>query len=311
MNTVAELMKPTPHDRTTVAPSATAEAITADIGLTPDQLATWHERGWLVLRDCIPLPAITALREVFAGVVARQLDQLQREGVITDTRPELPFERRYAEAAGIHAGRFGRGWRSEIISPALFDLHRSPRLLAAMSAIFAGDGVYGHPVWNARPKLPGQQLTVVPWHQDSAYFGPDSEHQTIVTAWVPLVPTPAHNGGMQVADGSHRDGLAAHRVEDRTGKFLEIADGNPPAASIVDVAVGPGDALVFGNLLKHRSVANLSDGIRWSVDLRFHPEHIAGNVGGCDLKAPWVLRSANRPATTYEQWRPLVANLPW
>jgi len=32
-----------------------------------------------------------------------------------------------------------------------------------------------------------------------------------------------------------------------------------------------GDVVVFGNLTFHRSIENNSDGIRWSIDLRYSP----------------------------------------
>jgi hypothetical protein len=279
-------------------------------GLTPDQRDHFHRRGWLVLRDLLPPPLLDDTRAAFAAVVDHHLDSLQRDGLIADTRPDLPFATRFARVAGAHADRLRRGWRRELAGPALFRLHHAPGLLAALADLLDGDGVCGHPVWNARPKLPGQQLTVVPWHQDSAYFGADSASQRIITAWIPLVDVHPGNGGMQVADGSHASGLVPHHVEQRAGGFLEITGDAPPAATVVDVPMAPGDVLLFGNLLWHRSLPNHGDGIRWSLDLRFHGASLRA-PGGSDLREPWILASPRETPTTYERWRDLVADLPW
>ena len=40
--------------------------------------------------------------------------------------------------------------------------------------------------------------------QDSAYFEEPDTRRLLVTCWVPLMDTDAHNGGMGVMEGSHR-----------------------------------------------------------------------------------------------------------
>jgi ectoine hydroxylase-related dioxygenase (phytanoyl-CoA dioxygenase family) len=253
---------------------------------------------------------IEAARGAFAAVVERQLETLRAEGTIADTRPDLPFERRLAAVGGTHAARFGRSWRKELAVEPVYRLHHAPRLVDAIEALL-DDGVMGHPVYNVRPKLPDQQLTVVPWHQDSGYFGVESAKQLIVTAWVPLVAVTPDNGGLQVADGSHRYGLVNHVTEQRAGQFLEIQHAEPSAEAIVDLPMRPGDALLFGNLLWHRSLANRSDGIRWSIDLRYYAESLAGHCAADDYPEPWAIRARRRPVTSCERWTEMARAAKW
>ncbi len=279
------------------------------VGLDPGQLRALRDDGFVVLRNVIAPEAIAGMRAAFARVCERMLEELRQGGVITDTRPELPLETRLAVAAGTHAARFGRSWRKEVASPELFALHRSPRLIDALASWF-GEGVMGHPVYNARPKLPHQQLTVVPWHQDSAYFGAGSARQLIATAWLPLVAVDAHNGCMQVAAGSHRYGLMPHHVESGEGGFLEITGADPREDVVVTCQMAPGDALIFNNLTWHRSLPNLSDGIRWSIDLRFHPESLTDAIGTSDYPLPWSIRSS-QPATAERTWLQWAGGMTW
>ena len=276
----------------------------------PARVRPWDEDGYLLLRDVISQQAIEALRGVFVRVVDTMIARAKADGLIRDEMTDLPFETRFSRALGVHANRFGRSWREAITSRALFELHREPKLVAALAQVI-GPEVRGHAVWNARPKVPGQQLTVVPWHQDSGYFGPQSVHSRIITAWIPLVDVDAAMGAIQVIPGSHRGGLVKHRTEERDGKFLEI-DAPVDASGAVTCEMHRGDALLFGNLLFHRSLATTRDTIRWSVDLRFYPEgDDPGSIHWPDPKNKWVIASRTEPPTTFEQWQAITGNPPW
>jgi phytanoyl-CoA hydroxylase len=283
-------------------PTTTAPVLpTTRSRLNEDQRRSFTEDGYLVLRGLLEPSRIAAVRQVFGAVDLRLLALLCAEGLVSEHYASLPFEERFA-LAGAHAARFGRGWRKEVASPAVFQLHHDPGLLGVMQELLGSPGVAGHAVYNARPKLPQQQLTVVPWHQDSGYFGPESAQQQILTAWVPLVRVTPEDGGMQVARGSHRHGLEPHREERSEGRFLEIASGEPPPETIVDIPLELGDVLIFGNLLWHRSLPNRGRQVRWSIDLRFYSEQLEGLAGGDEYPQRWILTSAQQPATPYAQW---------
>ena len=78
------------------------------------------------------------------------------------------------------------------------DLWSCEKLLNMAEQVLGPD-VAGHPVWNLRVKTPNNEATLVPWHQDSAYFSEDSYDHMVLTAWIPFLDTDQHNGGMQVA----------------------------------------------------------------------------------------------------------------
>jgi hypothetical protein len=271
--------------------------------LTQADLQKWDDEGWLLLRDAVPVDVIQRLRDLCAGVVDTIIDDLADTGVVEDKRSALPFETRLAVVAGRHANRYGRSWRNEIAAPAVYDLHHSERLARAIGQICRSD-VIGHPVFNARPKLPGQQLTVVPWHQDSGYFGQESADSLIPTAWIPLVPVDASNGCIQVVPGSHRMGIVDHRTEEREGRFLEVDPGLSDGAEVVTCPMNVGDALLFHNLTLHRSTAHTgSETIRWAIDIRYlrdgdHP----GAFYWPDPDFKWVIRSDDEHVTPLADW---------
>ncbi len=273
------------------------------VPLSPEQMHQWENDGYLLLKGVIPESAINGVRNSFAHVVDSIIRELKKDGIIEDEGVELPFETRLAQVAGEHANRFGRSWRDQVATPEVFDIHHAPRLVDAIGQL-TGTDVIGHPVFNARPKLPGQQLTVVPWHQDSGYFGTVSETSLIPTAWIPLVPVDETNGCLQVVAGSHRLGVVDHRTEEREGKFLEVMDELIEDDRIVTCPMALGDALVFHNLTFHRSLQHTtSEIVRWAIDIRYlrdgdHP----GTIYWKDPDFKWVIRSETQPVTTFSQW---------
>ena len=276
--------------------------------LTDQEVRTFAEDGFVVARSVVPLDRIAALRAHLATVVDTAIAGWHAEGKIADPGTHLPFETRLSTVAPKLAGTLGRGWRRSVASRALYDLHHAPTIVDAAARLL-GPEVEAHGVWNARPKLPGQQLTVVPWHQDSAYFGKETEASKILTVWIPLVPVDERNGTLQLARGSHRTGLVAHVTETREGQFLEIDGHEPAPEALATPSLVPGDAIILDNLCWHRSLDNRSDGIRWSVDIRYlrsgdHP-------GWGTFAEPWVARSAHRPPTEYATWQRWVEGLEW
>ena len=271
--------------------------------LTPEQLVQWENDGYLLLKNVVPDAMINGVRDRFAIVVDGIINELKEQDTIDDVGADLPFETRFSVVAGKHANRFGRSWRGQIATSEIYDLHYAEPLIDAIGQL-TGTDVIGHPVFNARPKLPRQQLTVVPWHQDSGYFGTISEKSLIPTAWIPLVPVDETNGCLQVVAGSHRLGVVSHHTENREGKFLEVMDELIDESQIVTCPMDIGDALVFNNLTFHRSLPHTtSEIIRWAIDIRYlrdgdHP----GSIYWKDPDFKWVIKSQTQPLTPLSEW---------
>ena len=271
--------------------------------LSEEQAKQWEEDGYLLLKQAISLPIIESVRQLFSKMVDRIISELKSEGLVEDEGKNLPFETRLLKVAGTHANRFGRSWRNQVAGKAVYELHHAEPLVTAIGEI-TGTDVIGHPVFNARPKLPNQQLTVVPWHQDSGYFGAQSESALIPAAWIPLVPVDETNGCLQVVAGSHKIGLLNHHTEDREGQLLEVLDSLIDESQIITCPMEMGDALLFHNLTLHRStVHTTSNMIRWAIDIRYvRDDDDAGAIYWKDPAFKWVIRSQTKPITPLDAW---------
>jgi len=260
---------------------------------------TIADQGFLVLRGLIDEASLQPVRDALDARVQVVLEDLHAEGRISDTRRDLPFARRLA-IAGHHANRFGRSWTTAMAVPAVYNLHRAPAVQAVLEELLGAE-VMGHRQFNIRPKLPGQETTTVPWHQDSAYYGPHTVDDTIFTVWAPLVEVDQANGCMQVVPGSHRGGLRAHDTEQTEAAFLCLR-GEPDPATVLTVPMVPGDVLIMHNLLWHRSLPNTTDGIRWSIDMRFYAPttpHAKDLLAG--FPEPWATNGSS--PTAVERWQ--------
>ena len=261
------------------------------------------EQGYLVVKSVLSKADLAPLIAVISEVVNKRATELYNEGAISDTYQEMPFERRWyaiLKACGRENEVFG--WHTLVFSEALFDLITHPKALDVLETLIGSDIQFNGDFW-VRPKLPNEKLTTLPWHQDSAYM-PDTENDTHLTVWLPLVDVSAENGPLQFLPGSHKSGLQTyHRVPDEAFAVPIL----PPDSSDTDIdtlEMQKGDLLVFNNLVFHRSLLNHSNIIRWSTDFRFSRTGTSLNGLWHEAIACPARASENRKCPTlWETWR--------
>ncbi len=87
-----------------------------------------------------------------------------------------------------------------------------------------------------------------------------------VVLWFPLVYCNADLGSLQIIPASHTDGLMK---ADTTG-YLGSIQEEIPEEKYVQTEFEEGDLLIFSAFLIHRSGENITQNIRWSVQLRYN-----------------------------------------
>ncbi len=276
------------------------------MSLTNSEVQRYVDDGFLIVRDLFSEdelhPAIEAINEKVADLADRLYasgkieDIFEREGFFTRlTKLEQAFP---GAATLIHTGG--------ILPQAFIDLWSSKKLVDIIEQIL-GPEIAGHPVWNLRSKTPHNPLATVPWHQDTAYLAAGSEHTFQPTAWIPLVDANEVNGCMQVIRGGHkRARVFKHNLENTRGNkdswYLYIDETDLPKGEIVTCEMRKGSVLLLNNTIPHRSTENLSNIIRWSIDVRWqHPGEPSGMEG---IKEPILMRTASDPnyQPNWKEW---------
>lgn len=255
-----------------------------------DLRAQFARDGFLVLRNRIPHPHLQGVRDAITARVAAIRAELAKEGLCTPG-PRAPFARNLC-FAGHHVHRYGRSWTETLATPAVHDLHRSPGLIEALQTLLGPD-IQGHRQFNLRPKLPGQDLGEEPWHQDAGHSDPHTTDDTLISAWIPLVPVEASNGCLQIIPGSHRlEAVGSETCPQEQEAKAEF------------ITMMPGDILLMHHLVLRRSGENRSEGIRWSIDCRFFaPTSPHAAALSHHFPEPWMLTGPDpTPATTWTRW---------
>lgn len=240
--------------------------------LSKEQLEHYDMNGYLVLEDLLSEEDMLAPRQAMMEKVSMIADGLYADGMITDKLENRPFEYRLAELfKGLTDKdflKYGRSWRDRI--PGYFRLMSNPKILDAVESLIGGE-IFSNPVYNVRPKVPGVAAGAVPWHQDKSYW-PDANSNPVITVWISFVDATLENGCLHLKPGTHRKKLLQWHEESRTGTgytaLREEQLGNKPTLAL---PVKAGTAILFNDRLLHMSTPNQSDGIRWSVDLRYQP----------------------------------------
>jgi hypothetical protein len=184
--------------------------------------------------------------------------------------------------------------------PAVFNLLRTPKLLDAVEE-FIGPEIYSNPVQHVRVKPPetllpdGQRsnalLAKTIWHQDQGVVREEADNSNVLTVWLPVTNATEENGCLVVAPGSHKRGLSVHCLMDSRPGIHEIPD-RIVGARRAPLPMMAGDVLFMNKLTMHSSLSNLSNCVRWSLDLRYNPI-------GQETGRPWfpgfVARSRSNP----------------
>jgi|GEM_PF-598188 len=281
--------------------------------LSAEQMNQWEKDGFIHLKGLIEPACIAAMNHMMEEIVDEIIQKYMVEGVITDDRKDLPYEKRLT-ILNMKAIEFGRSFRAVISRKGLYQLNNDPSLVKALRDVM-GDEICGVPAYNARPNLPHNKVMTVPWHQDLGYYGAAAQQCNLITCWLPLVSVTEDMGAMQVIRGSHKWDFIPHFQGKNEGGFLETEELKNSEEDVITFVMEPGDVLMFNSFMMHRSVPNVSDKIRWSVDLRFAvPGEYQGKDGNLIFHTKnekgewvsredhWIIASQNKPVTTEEDW---------
>ncbi len=249
---------------------------TAAAGLAQEQIAHFDQHGYLAVQDIFDDADLNpVIDEVNAEVNARARE-LVAAGELSRTYEECGFERQLAMIHRETPKVTGAISDGKLCGPAFFNLIRNPKLLD-IAEQFCGPELIASSVYRLRPKVPHYVRGEVPWHQDSGYTEAFCDGFLIMTVWLPLVNADAENGCLWVIPGVHKNDVMRHAVP-LGNHYLEIPEPLLPPVKPVCVPVRKGGALFMTNMTPHASFENKTEGVRWSMDLRYQSARLPTNA---------------------------------
>lgn len=278
--------------------------------LNAEQKAQFEEDGYLVVEDVLDAERTLApvIRE-YEAIARRLRAQWIAEGRLDPAAPCGSFEEFILSTYRAGLDYFqpmdislpGGEITADMpfhAGPAAFALLTDERLLDVVESLI-GPEITSNPIQHVRIKPPAVELheneirahiTATHWHQDRAVALPEADRTRMVTTWVAVSDATVENGCLQVIPGSHRGPMLLHCPKPQASIPNELLD----EAKAKPLPVGSGGVILFHPLTVHGSLANTSDRIRWSFDLRYN---VTGDPTGRPAFPEFVARSRAAPET--------------
>ncbi|MCG8306038.1 MAG: phytanoyl-CoA dioxygenase family protein [Cytophagales bacterium] len=246
------------------------------VTLTDSQKSFFQEQGYLVINKVLDSTDLEAVIDELTSEIDKRADQMFKDGDISELFENEPFETRLAKISAQSPKLAVSIWNGILHGPAIFELITNPKLLD-VAETFCGKELIASSVYRLRPKIPNFGYGEVPWHQDSGYFEPFCDNSLVLTMWIPLVDAHVENGCMYVIPGTHKGDVVEHEMH-KTGKYLSVKEGLVPKKEWVPCPVPKGGVLLLSNKVLHASFKNSTEGVRWSMDLRYQNASLPTNA---------------------------------
>lgn len=285
--------------------------------LSTSQIDQFEREGYLVLPDVLSPDLLTRIRAEYTSLMDNLYDGWHAEGVVPAPEGRDFWEKLRASYDA------GCDWFQPMdislpgdtiaadtpfhFGPAVFDMLRHGPLLDIVEALI-GPEITSNPIQHVRIKPPAPTLsseearahvTSTDWHQDRAVAHASGDGTQMVTVWLAITDATVENGCLQVIPG--RPQMYPHCPKKQTA----IADGFLDLDKAQPLPVKAGGAVIFHPLTPHASLANVSDGFRWSFDIRYN---VTGQPTGRGHFPEFVVRSrqdANAVLDDWQAWRDL------
>jgi hypothetical protein len=250
-------------------------------GLTAEQVESFHQEGYLHLPDVLEPQDLDPVQAELEDIIESAARRLKEAGSVDDDYADLPFDRRLIPLVRADASAAAGVNFPANLGPAIFDFLHNERLLNIVESL-VGPEIYAHSCQHIRAKLPAtddyagslsksEWARSTAWHQDLGVLLPEADETLVVTSWIPLVDADATNGTLRVIPRSHTEPLRRHvRPTEGEGGSWSVAPEELPDIEPVTVPVQRGGMILLHCRTPHSSEPNRSDGIRWSMDLRWN-----------------------------------------
>lgn len=283
--------------------------------LNSDQIKKFETEGYLVVPDLMPTNICEQVNTEYTDLLNSLYEGWFAEGLVQTPGGELDFWGKLLSAYQAGCDYFqpmdislpGDRIIADTpfhIGPAVFNMLTAVPLLDVVEQLI-GPELTSNPIQHVRLKPPSVKLdlaearahiTATDWHQDRAVALEDADQTDMVTVLLAMTDATVENGCLQVQPQTSWQTILPHCARTQTG----IADGFLNESSAVPLPVKAGGAVLFHPLTPHASLTNITDGFRWSFDIRFNA---TGQPTGRSHFPDFVVRSRAHPETELSDWR--------
>ncbi len=272
--------------------------------LSARQIEQFEESGFIIVENALDDADIDPVIAEYEVHIDRRARELLADGKITQLHEEAPFDKRLALICEESMDIYPEMDIYRLRAKSAFEFLGNPNLLDIVEGI-VGPEITCNPVQHLRAKLPTRLMSgpfghVAAWHQDMGVILDESDPHLILTVWLPMTDSTLENGCLQILPRTHGKGLLEHIKVEGTGTV--IVDHEMPDIEPLVLEMEKGSVLLMDKQIPHRSTENRSNGIRWSMDLRYQKP---GTPSGRSFYPDFVVRSGSNPdsvLTDHGEW---------
>jgi len=292
--------------------------------LTPQQIDQFWTEGYLVIEDALDDGDIDPVVEEYAAWIDRRALELHAAGKLSQLYADESFERRLASITAECAEIYDDVDIDHMRGRATFEFLRNDHLMDVIEGIL-GPEITCNPIQHVRAKLPGSlrapqsegdgrdnnqrvNENVAPLHQDAQVHLEEADSTFILTVWLPMVDSTLDNGCLEVFPRVHKEETVYW------GGGFGVSDEHMSGRQCVPLPMSKGSVILMHKFTPHRSGPNTTDGIRWSMDLRYQK---TGTPTGRSFYPDFVTRSRAAPGSAYDdydgwacQWKAALEKYP-
>jgi ectoine hydroxylase-related dioxygenase (phytanoyl-CoA dioxygenase family) len=250
--------------------------------LTPEQIAFYHENGYL------HIPRVFTPAET--DELAAELDWMIEKWALADASWSGPWRKVYMDAdtekksklVAMHDLQFYSGAWSRCVT--------KTNLVRCMVDILGRDVELHHTTMHVKPPETGHPF---PMHQDNAFY--EHTDNRYVDVLMHLDNTRHENGEIRFLPGSHKAGYLLHITQTPEGPCTpHLPTDKYPLAATVPVPASRGDVVIFNIFTVHGSHVNQTREARRLVRLGYrHVENV--QVSGQSRGRPGLMVAGRRP----------------
>ena len=226
--------------------------MTAKTRLTDEEIASFHDNGFVLPDYKLPAETVAAMRQAYDELLTRNAETPGFD-------PDFILGP-YLSQPGAQGTKGDPKWIEFARHPVILDMVSQ---VAGPDLILWGMTLFGKPAHGGKE---------TPWHQDGDYY--PIEPLETVSVWIALDDATPENGCLRYMPGSHKERrIFPHHWEENPGYTLTqvLDDEWYDAENTVDVVREAGQFAIHDVYMAHQSSANASDTRRCGLVLRIMP----------------------------------------
>lgn len=281
--------------------------------LSENQINQFQQQGYLVVENAVNAHIIDDLKNEYDEILSDMYDDWHVQGKLPENSDGLSFWQKLDNVRDANLEWFQP---FDISLPhadisedtpfhfgeAVFNLLTCPRLLDIAESLLGGE-LTSNPIQHVRIKPPECEvdsnelrphIKQTAWHQDRGVTLAEADKTDMITVWVAVTDATVENGCLQVLP------KAADMLPHCPRTQTTLADGFIDETQAIPLEIKVGDAVILHPLTPHSSLVNVSNGYRWSFDLRYN---VTGQPTGRSHFPDFIARSRKNPESELKDWQ--------